>query len=124
MLSPRQQRALQALLEAPDKRTAARLANIGERTLRTYLNDPAFTAELQRFQAEQIADAAQRGRQSMTGAMDALRSVMDDESQNGQTRVQAARSILEYSLKLDERENILKRLDELERSLIGGGEHG
>lgn len=124
MLSPRQQRALQALLEAPDKRTAARLANIGERTLRTYLGDPVFTAELQRLQAEQIADAAQRGRQSMTGAMDALRAVMDDESQNGQTRVQAARSILEYSLKLDERENILKRLDELERSLIGGGEHG
>ena len=124
MLSQRQQRALQALLEAPDKRTAARLANIGERTLRTYLSDPAFAAELQRFQAEQIADAAQRGRQSMTGAMDALRAVMDDESQNGQTRVQAARSILEYSLKLDERENILKRLDELERSLIGGGEHG
>lgn len=120
MLSPRQQRALQALLEAPDKRTAARLANIGERTLRTYLGDPVFTAELQRLQAEQIADAARRGRQSMTGAMDALRAVMDDESQNGQTRVQAARSILEYSLKLDERENILKRLDELERSLIGG----
>ena len=122
MLSPRQQRALQALLKAPDKRTAARLANIGERTLRTYLSDPDFAAEYQRLQGEQIADAAQRGRQSMTGAMDALRAVMDDENQNGQTRVQAARSILEYSLKLDERENILKRLDELEATM--GDEHG
>lgn len=122
MLSQRQQRALQALLQAPDKRAAARLANIGERTLRTYLSDPEFQAEYQRLQGEQIADAAQRGRQSMTGAMDALRAVMDDESQNGQTRVQAARSILEYSLKLDERENILKRLDELEATM--GGEHG
>lgn len=122
MLSQRQQRALQALLQAPDKRAAARLANIGERTLRTYLSDPEFQAEYQRLQGEQIADAAQRGRQSMTGAMDALRAVMDDESQNGQTRVQAARSILEYSLKLDERENILKRLDELEATM--GNEHG
>ena len=122
MLSQRQQRALQALLQAPDKRAAARLANIGERTLRTYLSDPEFQAEYQRLQGEQIADAAQRGRQSMTGAMDALRAVMDDENQNGQTRVQAARSILEYSLKLDERENILKRLDELEATM--GDEHG
>lgn len=122
MLSQRQQRALQALLQAPGKRAAARLANIGERTLRTYLSDPEFQAEYQRLQGEQIADAAQRGRQSMTGAMDALRAIMDDESQNGQTRVQAARSILEYSLKLDERENILKRLGELEATM--GGEHG
>lgn len=115
---------LQALLQAPDKQTAAKMAGISPRALRSYLADPAFAAEYQKLQTEQIADAAQRGRQSMTGAMDALRAVMDDESQNGQTRVQAARSILEYSLKLDERENILKRLDELERSLIGGGEHG
>lgn len=121
MLSPRQQRALQALLEAPDKRTAARLANIGERTLRTYLSDPAFTTELQRFQAEQIADAAQRGRQSMTGAMDTLKAIADDEGANAQSRVMACRSLLEYSLKLDERENVLRRLDELEKSL--GGEH-
>lgn len=96
------------------------MAGISPRALRSYLADPAFAAEYQKLQAEQIADAAQRGRQSMTGAMDALRAVMDDESQNGQTRVQAARSILEYSLKLDERENILKRLEALENAMRGG----
>ena len=120
MLSPRQQRALVALLEQPSKTAAAQAAGVSPRALRSYLADPEFQAEYQRLQGEQIADAAQRGRQSMTGAMDALRAVMDDESQNGQTRVQAARSILEYSLKLHEMENVLKRLDELERSLIGG----
>ena len=91
--------------------------------MRTYLADPAFAAEYQRLQSEQIADAAQRGRQRRAGARDALRAVMDDESQNGQTRVQAARSRLEDSLKLDERENILRRLTELE-NLIGGEQHG
>lgn len=124
MLSQRQQRALMALLEQPSKAAAAQAAGISPRTLRDYLADPAFAAELQRLQGGQISDAAQRGRQSMTGAMDALRNVMDDGSQSGQTRVQAARSILEYSLKLDERENILKRLDELEKSLTGGEHHG
>ena len=123
MLSQRQQRALVALLEQPNKTAAARAAGVSPRALRSYLADPDFAAELRQLQGEQIADAAQRGRQSMTGAMDALRAVMDDESQNGQTRVQAARSILEYSLKLDERENVLKRLEELEKSLIGGEKH-
>ena len=120
MLSQRQQRALVALLEQPSKTAAAQAAGISPRALRSYLADPTFAAELQRLQDEQISDAAQRGRRSMTGAMDALRAVMDDESQSGQTRVQAARSILEFSLRLDERENILKRLAELEKSLIGG----
>ena len=122
MLSQRQQRTLVALLEQPSKSEAARAAGISPRALRSYLADPAFAAEYRRLQDEQIADAAQRGRQSMTSAMTALRAVMDDESQNGQTRVQAARSLLEFSLKLDERENVLKRLDTLEKSL--GGDYG
>lgn len=107
-----------ALLEQPNKTAAAQAAGISPRALRSYLSDPAFVAEYQRLQAEQIADAAQRGRQSMTGAMDALRDIMDDETQNGQTRVQAARSLLEFSLRLDERENVLKRLDALENSIL------
>ena len=122
MLSQRQQRALVALLEQPSRAAAAQAAGISPRALRSYLADPGFAAEYRRLQDEQIADAAQRGRQSMTGAMAALRAVMDDESQNGQTRVQAARSLLEFSLKLDERENVLKRLDALEKSL--GGDYG
>lgn len=120
MLSPRQQRALQAHLQAPDKRTAARLANIGERTLRTYLGDPVFTAELQRLQAEQIADAARRGRQGMGAAMSTLKNIADDETANAQNRIMACRSLLEYGLKLDERENVLRRLEVLEKSLLGG----
>lgn len=114
MLSQRHQRALMALLEQPNKVAAASAAGISPRALRSYLSDPTFVAEYQRLQSEQIAEAAQRGRQSMTGAMDALQTIMDDEAQNGQTRVQAARSVLEFSLRLDERENVLKRLDALE----------
>ena len=106
-----------ALLEQPSKSEAARAAGISPRALRAYLSDPVFAAEYRRLQGEQIADAAQRGRQGMTGAMDTLRAVMSDESQNGQTRVQAARSLLEFALRLDERESILNRLQELENRM-------
>lgn len=121
MLSPRQQRALMGLLEQPSKTEAAQAAGVSPRALRSYLADPEFQAEYQRLQGEQIADAAQRGRQSMTAAMSTLRAIADDESANAQNRIMACRSLLEFSLKLDERENVLRRLDELEKSL--GGEH-
>lgn len=105
-----------ALLEQPNKQDAARAAGISPRALRSYLSDPAFVAEYERLQTEQITDAAQRGRRNMSAAMDAFKRIMDDESQNGQTRVQAARSLLEFSLRLDERENVLKRIAALEEA--------
>lgn len=123
MFSQRQQRALQALLQAPDKRTAAQLAGVAPRMLRSYLADPAFAAELQRLQAEQIADAANTGRRSMASAMTTLMAIADDKDANAQNRIMACRSLLEYGLKLDERTNVLRRLDELEKSL-GGEQHG
>lgn len=42
---------------------------------------------------------------------------MTDREQSGQVRVSAARSLLEYSLKLSERVDVLERLAELERAL-------
>lgn len=120
MLSLRQQRALAGLLEQPSKTAAAQAAGVSPRALRSYLADPEFQAEYQRLQGEQIADAAQRGRQGMGAAMSTLKNIADDETANAQNRIMACRSLLEYGLKLDERENVLKRLETLEKSLLGG----
>lgn len=58
----------------------------------------------------------------MSAAMDTLKAIADDESANAQSRVMACRSLLEFALRLDERENVLRRIDELERQ-IGGDAH-
>ena len=50
-----------------------------------------------------------------------LREIMEDRDENGQVRVTAARSVLEYGLKMTETTDILTRLDELEAAM--GGEH-
>lgn len=121
-MTGKQAKVLQALLTCPTQAAAAKAAGVGLTTLKRYLSDDGFQREYRKAVSELIADAAQRGRQSMIGAMDALRTVMDDESQSGQTRVQAARSILEFSLRLDERENVLKRLDQLEEAAMRGGD--
>lgn len=122
MLTPKQTRALQALLTCPTQAAAAQAAGVGLSTLKRYLADEAFQREYQKAVSGLIAEAAQRGRQSMVSAMGTLRSIADDEGANSQNRIMACRSLLEYSLKLDERENVLRRLDELEAQIGGGHE--
>lgn len=115
-------RALQALLTCPTQAEAAKAAGVGLTTLKRYLNDAEFQQEYQKAVSGLIAEAATQAKQSLNPALSTLGEVMRDSGQNGQVRVSAARSLLEYGLKLTEQADILARLDELERQL--GGEHG
>ncbi len=49
-------------------------------------------------------------------AIETLRQIIDDEDVTLSVRVQACRSMLDYSLKMVETNDILQRLDALERS--------
>lgn len=64
--------------------------------------------------------AAGRGRARMADAMQTFENIMNDPNVNPQIRVQSARNLLQFSLELDERENILARIEQLEKSLGGG----
>lgn len=121
ILSARQNRVIQLLLEGKSKSAAAKGAGVSARMVYNYFQSSEFMEELRRQQAEIVAEAAQAGRLGMVSAMGTLRSIADDENTNAQNRIMACRSLLEYSLKLDERENVLRRLDELEAAM--GGEH-
>lgn len=91
-------------------------------TLKRYLNDYEFQREYQKAISALIAEAAAQAKQSLSPALSTLREVMQDADQNGQVRVSAARSLLEYGLRLTEQADVLARLDELERQI--GGENG
>lgn len=121
-MTTKQTRALQALLTSPTQAAAAEAAGIGLTTLKRYLNDDEFQREYQRAVSGLIGEAATQAKQSLSPALSTLREIMRDGGQNGQTRVSAARSILEYGLKLTEQADILTRLTELEAAM--GGEHG
>lgn len=121
-MTNKQTRALQALLTCPTQAAAAKAAGIGLTTLKRYLNDDDFQREYQRAVSGLIAEAAAQAKQSLSPALSTLKEVMQDADQNGQVRVSAARSLLEYGLKLTEQADVLARLDELERQI--GGENG
>lgn len=122
-MTPKQTKALQALLTCPTQAAAAKAAGVGVTTLKRYLDDDEFQREYRKAVSGLIADAAAQAKQSLSPALCCLREVMGDATQNGQVRISAARSILEYGLKLTEQADILTRLTELETTIGGTHEH-
>lgn len=114
-MTPKQQKALLALLTNPTKEKAAAAAGITAKTLRSYLADPEFQAEYKKAFASLVEDATRQAQQAIEPALSTLREVVEDGGESPQFRISAARSILEYSLKLTEQNDIMTKLQELEK---------
>lgn len=118
-MTPKKQKALLALLTNPTKERAAEAAGITSKTLRGYLADPEFQAEYKKAFADLVEDATRKVQQTLEPAVAVLREIMEDATENGQVRVSAARSVLEYGLKMTEQTDILTRIQELEAAMEG-----
>ena len=94
-MTPKQNRALAALLTAPSKAAAAQAAGISPRTLRDYLADPTFRQEYQKAFVGLVEDATRQAKRPLR-----------------------PRHFLPR-LEIDQTTDILTRLDELEKSLRG-----
>lgn len=111
MLTPNKQRALQALLTQPTKKAAAAAAGITDRTLREYLADAEFQQEYKRAFCDLVTDATRQAQRALSPALSALRSIVEDEEESASSRIAAARSLLEYGLRLTEFNDILRDLE-------------
>lgn len=120
-MTPKMQKALLALLSEPTKEKAAATAGITSKTLRKFLDDPEFQKEYRSAFSNMVSDAVRQAQKALSPALATLEEIMKDDEQNGQIRVSAARSLLEFSLKATEQLDILDRLTELEAAI--GGEH-
>lgn len=116
-MTPKKQKALLALLANPTKEKAASAAGITSKTLRAYLADPEFQAEYKKAFAGLVEDATRQAQQAIAPALSTLREVVEDSGEGTQFRISAARSILEYSLKLTEQNDIITKLQELEAEM-------
>lgn len=120
-MTPKMQKALLALLSEPTKEKAAATAGITSKTLRKFLDDSEFQKEYRSAFSNMVSDAVRQAQKALSPALTTLEEIMKDDEQNGQIRVSAARSLLEFSLKATEQLDILDRLTELETAI--GGEH-
>lgn len=118
-MTPNKEKALRALLTAPTRAQAARDAGISETTMAKYFAEPDFKAAYDAQFRGLMEAATRRAQQCINPALDALRDIVADTEQSPQARISAARSILEYSLKLSERLDISDRLEALEAQIEG-----
>ncbi len=114
-MTPNKEKLLAALLTSRSKKEAAAAAGIAERTMRTYFEDPEFCQRYREAFAGVVQDATRRAQQLLEPALSTLQTVMEDEEIPAQARITAAKSIIDYSLKLTEQADILEQLRELER---------
>lgn len=91
-LTERQRRALAALLTAPTAKEAAKIANVGERTLKRFRALPAFQRAYRAAQSELLESAVCQSRQHLTGALSALADITADANAPPAARVSAARA--------------------------------
>lgn len=122
-MTPKMQKALLALLSESTKERAAAAAGITSKTLRKFLDDPEFQSEYRKAFSGMVSDAVRQAQRTLSPALTTLEEIMKDDAQNGQIRVSAARSLLEFSLKATEQLDILNRLTELEAAMQKGGAH-
>lgn len=118
-MSPKQGKAIAALLTANSKAEAAAAAGISARTLRTYLQNPDFQRAYRQAFSELVDDATRQMQRSLTPAISTLTEIVADGEQPATARISAARAVLEYSLKLTEQNDIISRLDALEQQMEG-----
>lgn len=104
-----------ALLTSSTKAEAAAKACISDRQLRRYLDEPGFRAEYQRRKAALVEAATTQLQSSLTGAVQALSEIAEDQAAASMARIQAARAILLYCIRYTETADILPRLEKLEQ---------
>lgn len=113
-ITPRKEKALRALLVSRTRAEAAKAAGIGESTLREYMKDPEFVKRYREAFGTLVQDATRQAQQAIAPALATLREIVEDEEESAQARIQAARSTLEYALRLTEQLDILDRIKALE----------
>lgn len=115
MLTPNKQRALQALLTQPTKADAAQAAGISPRTLRDYLADEEFQREYKRAVCDVIDSATRQAQRALAPAISALLAIVEDDEAMQMpgtgNRIAAARSLLDYGLRMTEFTDILRELN-------------
>lgn len=116
-LTPKQQRAIEALLTEPTVQAAADAAGVSKATIFRWLGDSVF-AEVYKDLRGQLLESTLTALQQASGdAVKVLREVMNDSTAKGSERVSAARCTLEMALRSREILETAERLADLEARL-------
>jgi hypothetical protein len=114
--SPRQMRAIVALIGGKSIASAAAAASVSPRTLHTWRSDPTFATALQRARDEAFREALETLRRVAATAVATCEGLMAVKS-DANVRLAAARTVLQVALRSHEQVVIEQRLAALEAKL-------
>lgn len=115
-LTPRHEKAIAALLATATITEAAKQSGIGFRTLTRWLADPAFNEAYQTARKQAVKGAITCLQRKANEAADALAKIMADKKNTPASRVTAARTILDMSVRALILEDIEQRLTVVEEA--------
>ena len=113
----RHEKVIAALLVTSTREEAAEKLGINSRTIRRYFDDPEFLKLYTEATKGIISNSTQQIQKSLAPAISTLKAIVEDENTNVHARVSAARSLLEYGIRLTEISDIGDRLDKLEEAI-------
>lgn len=108
----RREAVLEALLVAPTIAAAAQASGLSERTVRRWMADATFVANLKAAQRRQFADGLGNLSAGLSLAVATLRAALDDASAG--VRVRAAIALCEVALRAHDALDVEERLSRLE----------
>ena len=109
-------KALQALMSCSSRKEAAAQAGIAERTLRSYFQDPEFMKEYDRLYGELMDEVTRELQRALPIAVRTLRTICEDPEASAPAKSIAAYRIIDAAPKYTELNDILIRLEKLERN--------
>lgn len=108
------ERILAALLTGRSIPEAARIAGVSERTISRRLADESFRAEYESRRRATLEGACNALKGALADAVDVLTEIMKNAETAPASRISAARSVLEYGVKLTELSDLAARVEALE----------
>ncbi len=113
-LTPKKERALQAILSSRSQKEAASAAGVSETTLWRYLKEEPFAKRLREARLAATCHSMTRLQQLSGDAVAVLHCLMMKEDAPAAARISAARTALDYSFRSAEVEELKGRIDLLE----------
>ncbi len=113
------EKVITALLTSDTKKEASAKAGISDRTLRSYLANPAFNTEYQKRKQKVLLDATRQIQSSLKTAINALNKIVTSKSSSDGAKISASRALLEYGLRFTDIADIIIRLEALEQPFKG-----
>ena len=115
MNNAKEELILSALLSCPTIREASAQCKVPERTINDYLAKPEFMERYKAAKADIVKGAGNKLQGKMSTAVDVISEIMEEEKNPPAVRLSASKAVLEYGVEIHKNEQIIERIERLEK---------